>query len=300
MNKLVKTGFIAFLALIIMCNKAFSQTQPPDSTAIIYLDTLRVVYIYADTSKALNRVDKMGRKQGMWEQKYPNGNIRYKGRFKDDKPTGVFKYFYEANDSLRILAVYSENGKVARVHEYYPSGALASTGKYVNEQKDSIWKIYDYLQKLRQKEQYVNGKKEGKTIIFFPDGNVLESKSWHNGLENGKWQQYFDNGQLKVDGNYINGKLEGLVNYYNADGKLEISGTYKNDVRDGKWTYYDENGQPKDTMSFRNDRPLDPKKFIVTPAQLDSMKRQYPPEEDPSKPQYHQQKHQGSDDDYEN
>ncbi|HXB10372.1 MAG TPA: toxin-antitoxin system YwqK family antitoxin [Bacteroidia bacterium] len=299
MRNTLKICLIALLAFIVLGNKAIGQTQPPDTTAVIILDTLRIVYIYADTSKALNRVDKMGRKQGMWEQKYPNGNIRYKGRFKDDKPTGVFKYYYEANDSLRILAIYSDNGKVSRVHEYYPSGALASTGKYVDQQKDSVWKIYDPIQKLRHKDQYVNGKREGKSIIFFPDGNILESKSWHNGLENGKWQQFFDNGELKLDGNYVNGKVEGVVNFYNADGKLEISGTYRNDVRDGKWTYYDDAGRAKDSMSFKNDRPLDPRKFILTPAQIDSMRSRYSPEDDPDKPQYHQ-KHTQQEDDYGN
>ncbi len=285
MKNIFKISLIAFFAFLFMGKQALAQNQPHDTTFTIYLDTLRIVYIHADTGKALNRLDKLGHKQGLWEQKYANGNIRYKGHFKDDKPTGVFKYFYEDNDSLRILSIYSDNGHVAHVHEYYSSGIMASSGKYVDQKKDSVWKIYDDFQKLREKDQYVLGKKEGKSITFYTDGGVLESKTWHNDLENGKWQQYFDNGEIKLDGNYVNGKLEGLVSYYNAGGKLEISGTYKNDVKDGKWIYYDDNGNPKDSMTFRNGRPADMRKFIFTPAQLDSMKTKYQQEHnDPNRP----------------
>jgi antitoxin component YwqK of YwqJK toxin-antitoxin module len=269
----LKIALCTLLFFAITGNRVAAQTLPSDSTALIILDTLRVVYIYADTGKALNRFDKFGHKQGLWEQKYTNGNIRYKGHFKDDKPIGVFKYFYESNDSLRILAVYSENGKVARAHEYYFTGAMASEGKYVNQQKDSVWKLFDDVQKLRAKDQYANGKKEGKSLMFYPDGNVLESKMWHNDLENGTWQQFFEDGTLKVEGTYVDGKLEGPASFYNAEGHLEIKGNYHNDVKDGRWIYYNDSNQAKDSLIYKNGRVLEPRKFILTPAQLDSMKR---------------------------
>ncbi|MGP8214699.1 MAG: toxin-antitoxin system YwqK family antitoxin [Bacteroidia bacterium] len=294
MKNILKICLIALVSIFFMGQKALAQMQPPDTTVIIALDTLRMVYIYADTSKALNRVDKLGHKQGMWEQKYSNGNIRYKGRFKDDKPTGVFKYFYEDNDSLRILAIYSDNGKIARVHEYYPTGALAGTGKYVNQQRDSVWKIFDEAQNLRSKEQYSNGKKEGTTVTFFQDGNVLESKTWHNDIENGKWVQYYDNGEMKLEGTYVNGKMEGPASFYNPDGNLAVKGSYKNDVKDGDWIYYNDEGHAKDTIKYKNGRPLNPEHFTITPAQEDSMKQRYE-EEEQNRP-----KNIGEEDDYGN
>ncbi len=285
------------MVLVLMAltgNRAYAQTQPADSTILIALDTLRIVYIYADTGKAMNRLDKFGRKQGLWEQKFLNGKIRYKGHFFDDKPIGVFKYFYEDNDSLRILAMYSDNGKVSRVHEYYSTGVMASTGKYIDQQKDSIWKVYDDLQNLRAKDQYVKGKKEGKSLLFYPDGNVLESKMWHNDLENGKWQQFFEDGTIKMEAIYVNGKLEGPASFYNDAGKVEISGNYRNDVKDGKWIYYNDDSHAKDSIIYKNGRVLNPRTFILTQHQLDSMRRSHE-EEEQSKP-----KNIGQDDDYSN
>ena len=40
-------------------------------------------------------------KQGMWQKKYNNGNVRYEGFFKDNKETGLFRYFYE-DGSLKL------------------------------------------------------------------------------------------------------------------------------------------------------------------------------------------------------
>jgi antitoxin component YwqK of YwqJK toxin-antitoxin module len=273
MKKLIsfKLSLCLIVLLALTGYRASAQTQPQDTTILIALDTLRIVYIYADTGKALNRLDKFGHKQGLWEQKWPNGKIRYKGHFKDDKPVGVFKYFYD-NDSLRILSVYAENGKVARVHEYYFTGVKASEGKYVDQQKDSVWKTYDDRQSLRSKDQYDKGKKEGKSVMFYPDGNVLETKMWHNDKENGKWQQFFEDGTLKMEGNFVDGKMEGPASFYNDEGKLEIKGSYHNDVKDGKWIYFNDNGVAKDSLVYKNGRVLEPRKFILTQHQLDSMK----------------------------
>lgn len=280
--------------MVLMCQKAQGQLKitAADTTFTIVLDSMRAVYIYADTGKAINRVDAAGRKQGLWEQKYSNGNIRYRGHFKDDKPYGVFKYYYEANDSLRILAIYSDNGRVARVHEYYSSGAMAGAGKFVDEKKDSVWKTYDELQELRLKEQYANGKKEGKSMMFFPLGGVVESKTWHNDLENGKWQQFYDNGDLKMEATYVDGKLQGPSKYYFPGGIQAISGSYVNDMKEGEWVYYDENGNPKDSLIFKNGNPADKSKMIRTQHQLDSLKQKYETE-DQQRP-----KQMGEDDNY--
>src|SRR6201993_3238128 len=138
MKNIVKISFIALFAFLFGGKQAMAQSQRPDTSTVIFLDTLRIVYIHADTGKALNRVDKLGHKQGLWEQKYANGKVRYRGHFKDDKPTGVFKYFYEADDSLRILSIYSDNGRVARVHEYFFSGGLAGGGCDIVQKKGKV------------------------------------------------------------------------------------------------------------------------------------------------------------------
>lgn len=263
---------ISYWLLAISNNTKAQQVNLGDTTIYIALDTLRMVYIHADTGKALNRLDKMGRKQGLWQQKYDNGNIRYKGHFKDDEPYGVFKYYYE-DDSLKIIALYSDNGKVARSHEYYESGVMAAMGKYVNQKKDSVWKYFDEVQNLRAKEQYADGKLEGKSVTFYADGNVLESKMWHNNEENGLWQQFYEDGALRMECNYVNGQLNGVENFYDEDGKIIQSGPFLHDKKNGLWTYYYGDGR-KDTATFIQDKPINPGRFNLSPSKVDSLKKQ--------------------------
>jgi antitoxin component YwqK of YwqJK toxin-antitoxin module len=274
----MKRGFklivFTLFCLILLVKQGFGQVTPKDTSVAFIVDTLRVVCIYADTGKALNRTDKMGRKQGLWEKKYPNGVVRYRGHFLNDKPTGIFKYYYD-NDSIRIISIFSDNGKVARSHEYYSSGALISTGKYVDQQKDSVWKYYDGTEKVVKKEQYNLGKKEGKEVILYASGNVEETKTWHDGLEDGPWQEFFENGELKIDGNYVKGKLEGPVIFYDPGNKLAIKGYYTNDLKDGQWIYYSEERNSTDTVIYNKGHMLNASKYILTPERQDSIKKAY-------------------------
>ena len=51
--------------------------------------------ITSKTDTVTNRIDESGLKQGYWITYYENGNKKYEGFFKDDKPVGTFTRFYE-------------------------------------------------------------------------------------------------------------------------------------------------------------------------------------------------------------
>ena len=54
-------------------------------------------------SQSINQVDLQGKKQGELKKYYEkSGRVLYEGRFKDDKPTGVFRFYYE-NGSKKAL-----------------------------------------------------------------------------------------------------------------------------------------------------------------------------------------------------
>ena len=64
---------------------------------------------FLSISQSINYVDNFGMKQGMWQKKYNNGNVRYVGFFKDNKETGLFRYFYE-DGSLKLEKIFFHNG----------------------------------------------------------------------------------------------------------------------------------------------------------------------------------------------
>jgi antitoxin component YwqK of YwqJK toxin-antitoxin module len=268
----MKAGrIIALCVCLLFAGQAFSQVR--DSIPLIIADSLKAVYIYADTGRAINRTDAQGRKQGLWEKRYPDGKLRYRGHFRDNNPSGVFKYYWD-NDSIQNIAVYSNAGKTAYARGFYENGGVFSMGKFVNEKRDSIWLFYDERWKLYKKEQYSLGKREGKSISFYGNGNVLEMKTWHNDVENGPWQQFYEDGQLKLESNYVNGKREGAIKSYGEGmpDKPITQGNYIHDMMNGPWIFFNALNNTWDTIIYKNDVPMNAAKYRITQHKLDSLK----------------------------
>jgi antitoxin component YwqK of YwqJK toxin-antitoxin module len=189
------------------------------------------------SGETINFTDNKGLKQGYWEKKYENGNIRYTGRFKDNKPVGEFRRYYKSS-SLQSVMVYDESGNYAKATFYYENGKIAATGKYFGTKKDNIWKYYSfYGGHLSNEESYNKGKKDGYSREYYSDSTVSQEKMWKNGVLNGPWRMWFPGEKIRLETRYVNGKLNGPFNTYYPDGSQEISGIYNNDIRIGKWTY---------------------------------------------------------------
>ena len=172
--------------------------------------------------------DAQGRKQGYWKKKDDKTNkLVYEGLFKDDKPQGLFKY-YNINDSIKAKMNFVQDGKYAYATLYHLNGKKMAIGKYIAEDKDSIWNYFDDRGILISQELFLKGKKNGKSYVYFPDGIVSEEYNFKNGLLDGVFKQYFDKKSTKGEGNYVNGQMEGKNAYYYPNGVTAAVGYYKN------------------------------------------------------------------------
>ncbi len=197
-----------------------------------------------------NYTDSNGLRQGNWEKKYPNGNIKYTGKFKDNKPTGEFKRYYE-NKSLQSVMIYNKDGTSAKTTFYYKNGKVAAEGKYLGTKKDSLWKYYSfYGEHLSNIESYNKGLKNGISREFYSDGSISQEKSWENGILDGPWRMWFPGNKPRLETQYKNGKINGLFKSFYPDGTLEISGSYQDDIRAGRWTYIDKETKKKKYISY--------------------------------------------------
>ena len=136
-----------------------------------HLTLLLLLFPFLTLSQDINNVDINGYKQGKWLKKHNNGNIKYKGQFTDDKPFGLFYYFYE-NGKLKAEKKFFHNGQAASTHFYDKSGNLKSSGIYVNELKDSTWNYYNSDSIIIMSEQYNKGLLNGFTKTYYYDSYV--------------------------------------------------------------------------------------------------------------------------------
>ena len=225
--------FIFTLSLICFVGKAQTNTTSGDTV--------------------FNQTDKKGLKQGYWKVKYPNGAIKYTAYYKDNKPVGTMKRYFDDNSLMAELQFIPLSTRI-KAKLYFQAGPIAGEGLYSQKDiKDSTWNYYSYYTKtLRSRETYVNGKKHGISYDYFEDGKVAEEHEWKNGISHGVLRQYFQNNIVKFVCNYTDGKRNGsfVINY--PDSKPEWEGMYINDKREGKWTHYDVNGSVQTVIEYKD------------------------------------------------
>jgi antitoxin component YwqK of YwqJK toxin-antitoxin module len=193
-----------------------------------------------------NKTDDQGRKQGAWKKLDEKGTCIYVGQFKDDKPYGTFTYFDTQGLKMSEMT-FLDGGSVAYAKMFFINGKLQAQGKYVNQQKDSLWKFYSEDSGfLLSEEWYKNGKKEGLSTVYFPGSTQAASvTTFKNGLEEGAYYEYYADGKKKEVANYVAGNLEGSATWYYPDGRLNIVGAYQHAVKHGTWIYYNADGTIK-------------------------------------------------------
>ncbi|MFD1315908.1 toxin-antitoxin system YwqK family antitoxin [Namhaeicola litoreus] len=189
----------------------------------------------------VNKLNKDGEREGVWEKYYDNNRLRYRGTFKNGKEVGTFKYYSAASSEHPvIIKEFDSNSDIADVKFYTEAGVLESEGKMKGKDRIGKWTFYHTDGKsVMSEENYVNGKLEGSYKTFFQDGSPTEIANYKNGLLDGNYKKYAIKGHLIYDFNYKNGKLNGLATYYSRrTGDLIKKGPFKDDERVGTWENY--------------------------------------------------------------
>jgi antitoxin component YwqK of YwqJK toxin-antitoxin module len=229
---------------------------------------------FPQTNDTINQTDKNGMKQGHWIKKYPNGHTQYNGYFKDNKPIGIFKRYFD-NDSINSVLIFSADGREARATLYHTNGLIASRGQYVNQLKEGKWKFFSSNIKgyLICEEEYRANKRNGISLKYYPDSTIAEKVTYIDDLRNGEWIQYFRDGTICLKANYVNGKLQGSFSVFFSNGKPEYIGQYKNDARDGAWKLYNSDGSLKYNIKYNDGVAEESEKFKKESDYLDALEK---------------------------
>jgi antitoxin component YwqK of YwqJK toxin-antitoxin module len=220
--------------------------------AVILLIVLSIFGGSIFAQPVINQTDAKNRKQGVWEKFHPETRkVAYRATFKDDVPVGKTQRYYE-DGSLQAEVIHTGKGR-DRAKLYYPTGVLMAQGVYINQERDSVWQMFDENGQLRNDETYRNGKKNGLARLYNSEGTVLEKVYYKDDFRHGDWEQYYDDGKLRlkchvVDGLYYEGKY---MEYY-PDGKKRLEGTYVDGKKESSWYHYNDDGSIEIIYVYRN------------------------------------------------
>lgn len=210
-----------------------------------------ILFIYQQKITAqINQTDLKGRKQGIWEKKYPNSNFfQYKGQFKDNIPIGTFTYYYPEGQ-VKAVIDHFKDGHRSLVQFFFENKVIMCDGFYYDQKKDSTWVNYNLDGLVLSVENYKNDKLNGKKIMYYLEGqieteklNPLSITYYEDGIINGEYKEYFSTGKLKRVGLYIDGEQQGEWKEYYPNGSISSSSKYKNGLLHG-WSYsYNKQGE---------------------------------------------------------
>jgi len=240
--------------------------------------------VNCQTNTDFNKTDSLGRKQGYWIIRYPNGNIHYEGFFKNDHPAGEIKRYYD-DQSINSVMFFSEDGKEADATIFYPDGSPAASGKYINRMKEGKWKFYSSTIPgyLMNEEEYSCNMKNGLSIKFYTDSTLAEKITYKNDRKEGDWIQYYASGKMFLRSNYTEGYLNGKFEVWYENGNHEIIGLYKNNLREGKWIIFNEDGIKRYELNYTNGMTNDRQMEIDAAEIIDNLEKNKGKVPDPEK-----------------
>ena len=212
--------------------------------------------LHAQSDTLFNQVDSRGLKQGYWKKYYPGGNLMYIGFFRDGKPAGELRRYYESG-ALKVVMVYTGTDDLCRSVLYYENGKPAARGNYIGTAKDSTWEYFSfYDQSVKSRETYKLGKKNGFAYHYYPDGTASERTEWKDDMKHGSWERYFANTSVMVKGTYRYDKLNGPFYVFGENGALSVQGSFLDNVRNDRWVFYKEDGTVDIEVIYRNGKPV--------------------------------------------
>ncbi len=224
---------------------------------------LTFLFVSFTIQDEFNRKDEKGQRQGPWRGYFSTGSIRYEGNFVDDKPTGVFKYFYPQGQ-LRAELVHEPGEDAVQATYYHRNRSVLGKGKYVDQQMQGKWLFYNDQGVLVSEHHYQNGENHGVWKTFFTDGTIAESEKWVNGKKTGKLKRFYPDGSTYMIANYKNDLLNGEYMLFYPDGKPMLTGKYSDNINEGEWIYFTDEGQIQKRVAYEKGVIIEEKVFIET------------------------------------
>lgn len=202
-----------------------------------------------------------------------NGDVFSKATFKDGMPWNGTVYDFGLREMITV-----KNG--LKDGEYkkdsYGHSQILEEGQYVNNEKEGVFKTYDYLGKIQSTETYENDFLNGKAVYYNDKGEEISALVYKNnkpfegkkiidsGYHTEPTEETYNNGflveKVSFDDNgknitkFENGKEIETIAYHKGSDKMRLKYTVDNFYINGEVIRYDENGKLQNKAIFKNNK----------------------------------------------
>lgn len=146
----------------------------------------------------VGRRDSLERWDGPVREYFSNGNLKMKGRYRQNKRDGIF-LFYSEKQAYTEAGRFINDKRFGKWETYHSNGRIASESFY----NDSYFlkSMWDSL----GNQLVVDG--NGREIQYFPNGVVATEGEYRHGRKEGYWYGRYSNGEIHYEEHFSNGRL---------------------------------------------------------------------------------------------
>jgi uncharacterized protein len=216
--------------------------------------TGHAVDFFPDKVKKQEMYFEQGLLHGLKTEYFEGGMIvRSKLLFNNGKRDGLF-YYYHPNGKVKLTGKYIQDELDSVVNAFYDNGKPKYTYHYKMGVKQGESLTYFYNGNLEQKVNLVNGVPSGFMRNYYEAGNIRQESFYTNGIRNGMFYKYHLTGLMAEESYYKNGLLDSVSRYFdNVFGRMMKEEYYKAGKRNGVQITYNELGDTMAVMTYQND-----------------------------------------------
>jgi len=219
-----------------------------------YYDSTGVVeraQLYNDLGQLMSEgiIDEQGNRKGAWTDFYPEGEVRAKGSYDENRRSGRWTFYFK-NGAVEQKGRYERGRFQGLWIWYYANGNTWREESYFNGREDGLFVEYDRDGNILTQGNYISGERDGPWE--YQVGDHREKGAYVIGLKEGLWQHFYPDGSLKYEGNYSQGNPDKRHKYYYNSGLLKEEQYYSMGIREKNWKKYDEEGNLVMTISYKN------------------------------------------------
>lgn len=164
----------------------------------------------------INKVDNQERKQGKWIitnaiknlPDYQDDQKVEEGVYLDNKKTGVWKEYYP-NGNLKNKITFENNRPNGYAIMYHDNGKVSEEGLWKNNRWVGDYKLYYENGQVAQEFKFnVSGKREGGQKYYYENGQTMIEGNWQGGKEAGVIKEYYQNGDLRSEKSFNDGNID--------------------------------------------------------------------------------------------
>ena len=202
---------------------------------------------------------KDGKLDGLFEEFYPNGNLKWKTIYKNGKIHGELKQFFK-DKSLMTQTNYKEQEIDGEYVTFFQDGKKRIEGNYIMGKLACEYKEWHANGKLSLHSYYKVGKKDGEHKSWNENGVLQVHSHYLDGNLDGEYKDYYPNGELFHHSNWKDGFLEGEYKKYHQNGRLGCLCYYKNNLKHGEYKLFYESGRKYIVTNYVEDQEEGEKK----------------------------------------